>query len=193
VNAKTVLTYNLNSIHILITILFIIAGIIVLLLIVALFMKRDHYVKREITINAPRQKVFDYIKLLENQDRFNKHAMVGPDRERQYKGTDGTVGFIYAWKGNKKAGEGEKEIINIVEGKKVESEIRFVKPMAATSRIIMETESLSDNQTRVSWSNAGRLNYPVNIMIPMMEKMLPKDMDISLQTLKSILENNRNT
>ena len=53
---------------ILITILLVITGIIALLLIMALFMKKEHYVKREIIINAPRQKVFDYLKLLKNQD-----------------------------------------------------------------------------------------------------------------------------
>ena len=114
--------------------------------------------------------------------------MTGPDRERTYKGTDGTVGYIYSWKGNKSAGQGEKEIMNIIEGKKIETEIRFVKPMAATSRMIMETESLPGDQTKVYWSNAGRLNYPLNIMVPMMEKMLPKDMDSSLSALKNILE-----
>jgi hypothetical protein len=179
--------------NIIITILLVVAGIIALLLIIALFMKREHYVKREIIINAPRQKVFGYLKLLKNQDKFNKHAMAGPDREREYKGTDGTVGFIYAWKGNKNAGEGEKEIKNIIEGKRIETEIRFVKPMAATAHIIMETESLSDDQTKVSWGNAGTLKYPINLMIPMMEKMLPKEMDSSLSTLKNILENNHNT
>jgi hypothetical protein len=174
--------------NILITILLGIAGLIALALIIALFMKKEHFVKRDIVINAPRQKVFEYVKLLKNQDEFNKHAMAGPDRKKEFKGTDGTVGYIYSWSGNKKAGEGEKEIINIEEGKRVETEIRFIKPMRATSRIIMETESLSDNETKLSWSNAGRLNYPVNIMIPMMEKMLPKDMDESLATLKIILE-----
>jgi hypothetical protein len=174
--------------NILFTILLVVAGIIALLLIIALFMKREHYVKREIIINAHRQKVFDYIKLLKNQDEFNKHAMAGPDRKREFKGTDGTVGYIYAWSGNKNAGEGEKEIMNIVEGKRIETEIRFVKPMTATACIIMETESLSDNQTKVIWSNAGTLKYPVNIFIPMMEKSVAKDMDSSLSTLKNILE-----
>jgi hypothetical protein len=174
--------------NIIITILLVLAGIIALLLIIALFMKREHYVKREIIINAPRQKVFDYLKLLKNQDEFNKHAMTGPDRKREFKGTDGTVGYIYAWSGNKNAGEGEKEIKNIVDGKRIETEIRFVKPMTATASIIMETESLSDNQTKVIWSNAGTLKYPINIMIPMMKKHVVKDMDSSLSTLKNILE-----
>jgi len=170
------------------TILLVVAGIIVLLLIIALFMKKKHYVNREIIINAPRQKVFNYIKLLKNQDEFNKHAMAGPDRKREFKGADGTVGYIYSWSGDKNAGVGEKEIMNIIEGKRIETEIRFEKPMRATASIIMETESLSDNQTKLSWSNAGVLKYPINILVPMMEKHVAKDMDISLSTLKDILE-----
>jgi len=174
--------------NIIVTILLVVAGIIALLLIIGLFMKKDHYVKREIVINAPRQKVFDYVKLLRNQDTFNKHAMVEPDRIREFKGTDGTVGYVYSWKGGKGSGEGEKEIKNIIEGKKVEMEIRFVKPMVASATIIFETESLSDNQTKLSWSNAGSLKYPINIMIPMMERSVVKGMNESLATLKNILE-----
>ncbi|CAN5772575.1 hypothetical protein BH11BAC7_BH11BAC7_25730 [soil metagenome] len=174
--------------NILITILLVIAGILAVLFILGIFMKKQHYVKREIIINAPRQKVFDYLKLLKNQDEFNKDAMAGTDRKRDFKGTDGTVGYIYFWSGDKSAGVGEKEIKNIVEGKKIEAEIRFIKPMAVTASIIMEMESLSDNQTKVSWSNAGSLNYPVNVMIPMMEKSVAKGMDISLVNLKNILE-----
>jgi hypothetical protein len=172
----------------LLTILFVLAGIIALLLLIAIFMKKEHYVKREIIINAPRQKVFDFVRFLKNEAAFNKHAMADPNRKSGFKGADGTVGYIHSWSGDKNAGVGEKEIKNIIEGQRVEMEIRFVKPMAATACIIMETESLSDDQTKVSWSNAGVLKYPLNIMIPMMEKMLPKDMDSSLLTLKGILE-----
>jgi hypothetical protein len=174
--------------NILITIILAIAGIIALLLIIAFFKTRDHYVKCEIIINAPRQKVFDFLKLLKNQDKFNKHAMNDPDRNFEYKGTDGTVGFIIAWSGDKSAGVGEKEIISLVEGERIETEIRFVKPMKTSARIIMELEPLADNETKVSWSNAGKLFYPINIMIPKMEKHVAKDMDSSLLTLKDILE-----
>ena len=174
--------------NIIITILLVVAGIIALLLLIALFMKREHYVNREIIINAPRQKVFDFLKLLKNQDQFNKWARADKDRKEETKGTDGTVGFIYSWSGDKSAGKGEKEIMNIVEGKRIETEIRFVKPMRISAYVIMETESLSDNQTKVNLSNAGTLKYPLNIMIPMAEKNFAKDLDISLSTLKNILE-----
>ena len=175
--------------NILITILLVAAGIIALLLIIALFMRKEHYVKREIIINAPCQKVFDFLKLLKNQDQFNKWATADKqNRKEEFKGTDGTVGFIYAWSGNKSAGVGEKEIMNIVEAKRIETEIRFVKPMRVSASVIFETESLSDNQTKINLINTGILKYPLNIMIPMAEKNFPKEMDASLSTLKDILE-----
>jgi len=177
-----------NKMNILTSILLVLGGIIVLAFVIALFIKKEHYVNRDIVINAPSQKVFDYLRLLKNQDEFNKHAMTGPDRIKEFKGTDGTVGYIYSWKGNKSAGEGEKEITNIVEGKRIETEIRFVKPMKAVGHMVMEIASLSDSQTRVNWSNSGTLKYPLNILVPMVEKNVSKDMDASLLTLKDILE-----
>jgi hypothetical protein len=171
-----------------INILLVLAAIIVLFLLLAFFMRKDHYVKREIVINAPRQKVFDFLRLLKNQDKFNKWAKTDPERREEFKGTDGTIGYIYSWSGNKSAGEGAKEIINIIEGKKIETEIRFTKPMKVSARVIMETESLSENQTKVYLVNTGKLNYPMNVMIPMFEKNFAKQMDESLGNLKGILE-----
>lgn len=172
----------------LIVILLVLAGIIVLLLILGLFMRKKHYVKRQIIINAPLQKVFDFLRLLKNQEKYNKWAKADPNRIEEFKGTDGTVGFIQSWRGNKSVGQGEKEIVNIIEGKKIETEIRFIKPMATTAAVTMETEALAENQTKVYLINSGTLKYPLNIMIPVFEKMFTKDMDVSLATLKNVLE-----
>ncbi len=170
------------------TILLIVACIIALILIPPLFMRKIHHVEREIIINAPTQKVFDYLKLIRNQEKYNKWAKADSNRKEEFRGTDGTTGFIYAWSGNKSAGEGEKEIRNIIEGKKIELEYRFVKPFKAIAHFHTTTESLPGNQTRVIWSNTSALSYPLNIMVPMVEKSLAKDMDESLNTLKIILE-----
>ena len=174
--------------NILITILLVLAGIIALLLIIGLFTKREHYVKREIIINAPLQKVFNYAKLLKNQDEWNKNAKGDPDKKQEFKGTDGTVGFIIVFSGNKNVGEGQKEIMNIIEGKRIETEMRFVKPLTFTASLIMDTESLSDNQTKVNLSHKGTMKYPLSIMIPIFEKMFAKQMDISSSNLKNLLE-----
>ncbi len=174
--------------NIILTILGIIAGLIALALLIALFIKKEHYVKREIIIRAPSQKVFDFLRLLKNQEQFNKWAKTDPNRKETLKGTDGTVGFIYSWSGNKDAGAGEKEIMRIVEGERIETEIRFTKPMRVAASVIFETTALSENETRVTIINTGVLKYPLNLMIPMAEKNFPKDMDTSLITLKNIME-----
>jgi uncharacterized protein YndB with AHSA1/START domain len=174
--------------NIVITILIVIASIIALLLIIALFTRKEYNIKREVTIHAPIQKVFDYLKQLKNQDNFNKWVMADPEMKKDFKGTDGTAGFIYAWNGNKKAGEGEQEIKAITEGRSIETEIRFVRPFAGVAHANLITEPVSDNQTKVSWSNVSEMKYPMNIMLSMIEKMLAKDMDESLTKLKRILE-----
>src|SRR5436190_24385219 len=120
-----------------ITILLIITSIIALLLIIALFAKKGYSIQRETVINAPVQKVFDYIRFLRNWDNFNERAVADPGRKTEFKGTDGTAGFIYAWSGNSKVGEGEKEIKSISDGKKIETEIRFIRPFAVTGQSSM--------------------------------------------------------
>ena len=151
-------------------------------------LKKKYFIQCEIIINAPLQKIFDYIKLFKNWDNFNERATADPSKKEEFKGTDGTVGFIIAWNGNKKVGEGEKEIKAIAEGKSIETEIRFVRPFTAIGYTNMGTESISDNQTKVTLSNSSKIKFPFNIMLLMVEKMIAKDMDTSLLTLKNIFE-----
>lgn len=173
---------------ILLIILLTLAGIIALLLIISLFTRKEYHIRRDIIIRAPRQTVFDYLKQLKNQDHFNKWVMVDPGMKREFKGTDGTVGFIYAWNGNKQAGEGEQEIKRLSEGTSIETEIRFKRPFASIAYANLAMESVSGTQTKVSWSNKSTMVYPMNIMVSIIENMLAKDMDISLSNLKTILE-----
>lgn len=174
---------------IIIGILIALAGIIVLLLIIALILKKDYVIKSEIIINAPRQKVFDYVKLIKNQDYYNKYLMKWADSKmkREFKGTDGTIGFIYSWSGDKE-GEGDKVITDLVEGEKVVSEIRFVRPMKVTAYVTMTTEYMSDTQTKVTWTNASIMPYPFNLLLPFFQGTFVKDMNESLVNLKNILE-----
>ena len=85
-------------------------------------------------------------------------------------------------------GEGEKEIKAIVEGKKIETEIRFVKPFTAVGHTNMVTEAVSGDQTKVTISNASKIKYPFNILLLVVEKGIEKDLGTSLSVLKTILE-----
>jgi hypothetical protein len=171
-----------------ITIITIIATIVILLLIFAALMKKGYKTHCEVIILVSQQKAFDYLKHITNQDNFNKWLMIDPNMKKEFNGIDGTVGFVYAWNGNKEAGEGEQEIKGIVEEKNIEMEIRFKRPFAGIAHATMATEYLSNNQTKVIWNTSSTMKYPLNIMLPLIEKMLEKDMRISLTTLKNILE-----
>jgi hypothetical protein len=113
-----------------------------------------------------------------------------PGMKKDYKGTDGTVGFVYSWdSNNKNVGKGEQEIIKI-DDKRIDYEIRFKKPFEGISTAYLATEAVSPNQTKVTWEFKGIRNYPMKIMhlLLNLKKMLGKDLATGLATLKTVLE-----
>jgi hypothetical protein len=176
---------------ILITVGIVLASVIALILIVALFVKNDYKVQREVVINKPKGEVFSYIRFLKNQDKYSKWSQIDPSMEKTYRGVDGNVGFVYAWDSdNKNAGKGEQEIREIREGEKMDTELRFIKPFPGRADASLVTEAISENQTRVRWILSSRMKYPMNIMLLFMnmEKMIGKDLEVGLTNLKGVME-----
>ncbi|MCE3294880.1 MAG: hypothetical protein K0R65_594 [Crocinitomicaceae bacterium] len=165
--------------------------IILLFLVVAAFVKKDYAVEREIVINKPKQEVFDYIKMLKNQNNYSVWSKMDPNMKKSYRGTDGTVGFVSAWDSKKDdVGKGEQEIKKITEGKRVDFELRFIKPFEATEQAYMKTEAEGASSTKVKWGFDGHMPYPMNIMLLFMdmEAMIGKDLENGLKNLKGELE-----
>ncbi len=159
-------------------------------LIVALFTKKEYQVEREITINKPQQDVFNYIKMLKNQPNYSKWAMEDPNAKMDYKGTDGTVGFVSAWEsGNKKVGKGEQQITNIT-GSRMDVALHFIKPFEGRANAYFSTDAISPTQTKVKWGMTGKMNYPMNFMLLVvnMDNMLGSDLSVGLTNLKNNLE-----
>ena len=172
-------------------ILLVIIGIIVLALVAALFIKKDYAIERTITINKPKQEVFNYLKFVKNQDQYSVWNKIDPAMKKTYKGTDGTVGFIYAWdSANKNAGMGEQEITNITEGNRIDMQLRFKKPFEAKDNAYLITDSLDAAKTQVKWGFRGHMDYPFNLMCAVidMEEMVGNDLQGGLNNLKAVLE-----
>lgn len=175
------------------------AGIVILILLVlfvALFSKDTYVVEKEITVNKPKTTVFQYVSLLRNGDQFNKWVMADPNMNKNFKGTDGTPGFVYAWKSQKdEVGQGEQEIIKVVTGDslqpgRIEYEIRFIKPFEGRADSYMSTTPKGPAETQVKWYFSSKMPYPMNfiLLFVKMEDMLGKDLEASLLNLKSRLE-----
>ena len=161
--------------------------LVALILIMAAFVSKDFKIEREVVINKPTPVVFDYIKYLKNQDQFSYWAMQDPGMKKEYKGTDGTVGFTAAWNGEK-MGVGEQEIKAIQQNAKVDYELRFKKPMEATNTAYLATEALGASQTKVKWALMGHSNYPMNIMNLVMKGTLENQLQTGLDNLKKLME-----
>jgi len=168
-------------------------GILVLgLLIIAAFVKKDYVVERSIVVKSTNEDTFNFIRLLKNQDRFNKWSNLDPHMIKETIGTDGTVGFVSKWESNhKQVGHGEQEIKGIVEGERIESELRFIKPFSGVAQAYLTTQPTSENETLVTWGFTSTMKYPMNILLVFMnmEKMLGNDFEFGLSNLKKILEN----
>jgi uncharacterized protein YndB with AHSA1/START domain len=176
--------------NILVTVLLVIVGMIALLLIIGLFSKKGYVIERSVLINKPKQEVFNYVKLMKNQDHYSKWVMKDPGMKKDFRGTDGTEGFVYAWNStDKQAGEGEMEIKNIRGQDRIDMEIRFVRPMKAVSEATFVLEP-AGSQTNTKWSFKSEMKYPLNVMMLLVnfEKLLGKDMEESLKMLKTNLE-----
>ncbi len=175
--------------NIIITILLALVAVIVVFLIAALFVKKEYIIEGKIVVNTPKQAVFEYVKQFKNQKYYNKWTMTDPDVRLNYTGVDGEIGFISAWESdNKNVGKGEQEITKIVEGEKIETELRFIKPFTDTASAHFVFEEAANGNTAITWSLYGVRKYPLNLMLKGLDKMLLKDMQISLNNIKNILE-----
>jgi hypothetical protein len=171
--------------------LIVILSIFGLILLTALFVRKDYIVKRSISISRPKQAVFDYVKYLKNQNNFSVWTKIDPNMQVGYRGTDATVGFVSAWDSPvKEAGKGEQEIVKIAEGERIDYIIRFFKPMQSTDNAYIEFKSASDSITSVTWAIYGNMKYPMNLslLIMDMDTMLGKDLSGGLSNLKALLE-----
>jgi hypothetical protein len=171
--------------------LIVIGVVIVVFLIAGLLLKKDYTIERTISINKSKQEVYDYIKMLRNQDNYSVWNRRDPNMTKTYTGEDGTVGFTYAWDSqNKEVGAGEQEIKKLDEGKRLEMELRFKRPFEMKGGAYMTTDEAGETQTTVKWGFNGSMPYPMNALMPFMgmDKRLGGDLEKGLNDLKMILE-----
>lgn len=173
------------------TLFYIIGGILVLLLVLSLIAPKTYNVFRTIEINRPKAEVFKHLTYLKKQQEWSPWGKKDPDMEKRLTGTDGEVGAISSWSGNKEVGEGEQEITKIIDGKRIEGELRFLKPWKSTSDCYFDVADLGNEKTKVTWGFSGKNKFPISIMMLFMnmDKAVGKDFEDGLAELKKQLEN----
>ena len=164
-------------------------AVIVLALLMAAIMEKKYSLSASTLINRPKNEVFDYVKHLKNQENYSKWVMQDPNVRMTYTGVDGTIGFKSAWVSeDKNVGVGEQEITKINDSNSYDVEIRFEKPFKGVSTAQTTTETVSENQTKVTNTFYTTTPFPMNLMVPIIKKMLQKDLELNMATLKKVLE-----
>ena len=87
-------------------------------------------------------------------------------------------------------GKGEQTIKKIIEGVGIELSLHFIKPFEGVADAHMNTNAISENETKVTWGFKSKMKYPINFMLLFMnmDKMIGKDLAGGLENLKTELE-----
>lgn len=165
--------------------------IVIALIVLGIYLKKEYQIVREITIARPKQEVFSYIKFLKNQNEYSYYNRKDPENLKSYSGTDGEVGFTYSWKSKiASIGTGTQTISKIIEGEEIRCNIQFTKPLPLKSVASIKLTALNESETRVTWTFSSVYQFPLNIIIYFvdLEKLIGNDIASSLGTLKQNLE-----
>lgn len=153
--------------------------------------KTECKVEREITINKPKAEIYNYVKVLKNQNDWGPWYKKEPTMKQEFRGTDGTVGFVTHWTGQSdEVGEGEQEIKKLVENERMDTELRFIRPFESKADAFLILEPVNESQTKVKWGFTTKFPRPMNIMFLVMDMdaLIGKDFADGLSSLKTIME-----
>ncbi|MGD9897698.1 MAG: SRPBCC family protein [Calditrichaceae bacterium] len=167
--------------------LYVLAGIIALFLVVALFLPSDYRVERTISIEKPVSTVYNQVIDLRNWENWNPWTAMDPDANSVISGPGKGVGSKWAWEG-KVLGTGYLNILEAEENKSIKSDLIFLEPQAMKSFDVWEFRP-SGNGTQVVWANVGELDYPVGRYFGLfLDQMMGPDFEKGLKNLKQTCE-----
>lgn len=165
-------------------------AIVVILLIVFVAGQPDEFkLVRVANISAPREKIFPHVNDLRAWEAWSPWAKLDPNAKNSFEGPASGVGTAMSWSGNKKVGEGRMTITASQANELIGFRLDFVRPFKATNTAEFAFRA-EGNQTRVTWSMAGKSNFFFKIFGLLMncEQMAGKDFERGLVNLKAVVE-----
>ncbi len=167
----------------------IVAGLIVAVLIVSLFMPVTLEVERSATVNASRAEVFRTLTDMREFNRFSPWHGIDPATKYTYEGPATGVGAAMNWQSDHpQVGNGWMRIADISGMDKIDIELGFdgFEGKSQSWYLLREVEG----GTEVTWGYAGDISKPyfVRLMGPMIQGQLTGLYDEGLARLKTVME-----
>jgi effector-binding domain-containing protein len=167
----------------------ILAIIVVIIIVLVITMPTKYNVERSITIDAPRNVIFDQVSHFENFVNWSPWSKFDPNMDYEITGTDGAVGAVYSWSGNDSVGVGSLTNVTISEDR-IEQKLDFTSPWEAHDLAYYEFEDTPDG-LKVTWGLDGSLARPMNLLglFMNMDDMVGQDYEDGLRSLKEQVKN----
>ena len=171
------------------TALLVLAATVAAVLLLAASKPATFRVERSATINAPPEKVFTLINDFHHWPSWSPWEKLDPAMTKTHSGAPSGPGAVYAWKGNKKVGEGHMEITDASPHSRLAMKLDFLKPFEAHN-IAEFTLVGTDGNTQVTWAMHGPANFMTKLMqvFMSMDRMVGKDFEAGLENLQALAE-----
>jgi len=146
-------------------------------------------VERAVTIDAPPQRIYEQIADFRRWPTWSPWEGLDPQLTRTYSGAESGTGAVYAWSGNRKAGQGRMEITAATPVSSVVIDLVFEKPWKARNATSFTIVPQGPG-SRVVWSMTGKKTLATKAMgvFRSMDKMLGPDFEKGLAQLKATSE-----
>ena len=93
--------------------------------------ENTYTVERSAIIDAPAERIYEQIVNFHQWTNWSPWEDLDASLQRSYSGAEQGVGAVYGWSGNRKAGQGRMEIVEVAEPSRVRIDLVFEKPFKA--------------------------------------------------------------
>ena len=148
--------------------------------------------ERSGVIAATPEKIFPLISTFAACTAWNPYDQKDPNMKRTIKGTDGQVGAVLEFDGNKEAGSGSLEIVKVVPNQSMALLLKMTKPMNVENSIEYKLTP-EGTGTRFSWRMSGDGGFMGKLVSTVFdcEKMMTKDFVTGIENLKALAESKK--
>ena len=173
-----------------IAVIAVILAIAIAVVLIVAATKPDRFsVQREITVQAPAEKIFPLINDFHQWVAWSPWEHRDPALKRSYSGAESGKGAVYGWDGNNNVGSGRMEILESAVPSKIVIQLDFFKPFEGhnTAEFTMLPQG---DATHVVWLMHGPAPFMNKLMQVFMnlDKMIGKDFEAGLVNLKNATE-----
>ncbi|MFD0939455.1 SRPBCC family protein [Pedobacter boryungensis] len=162
-------------------------GIIVALVIIffvgGMFLPKTYSVSRTTTINAPDSVIYKNVADFNEFLKWNPWTKMEPTAKVTITGNPGQPGHLYEWVGDK-VGTGQMKLTEAMANQSVVEEMKFIKPMESSSTVRFDIAK-EGNGNKATWTISGESVGTMNKWMGLfMDKMMGKDFEDGLKSLK---------